>query len=149
MKMNFRFKIKIKVGKEERWADADKVFAHLYQNYVKSELNGKKPKPYKERVNNFFNKLDQDWIKALKEAYPNVNVDQELEIAKAWLISNTKNAKSDFKKFINNWMAKNMRTKKPETLDNQSKYEKYVPPVVDEDEIASPEEIKKILSGNG
>ena len=141
-----RFKIKIKLGKEERWADADKVFAHLIKNYMKAELNGKKPEPYKDKVNNFFNQIDEDWVKALKEAYPNVDVVQELNNAKMWLLSNTKQAKSDFKKFVNNWMAKSMRNGKPETsTNNQSNYKKYVPPVINEEDIATPEEIKEIL----
>ena len=110
-----RFKIKIKIGEEERWADADKVFAHLLQDYTKAELNGKKPEPYKDRVNNFFNQIDEDWVEALGEAYPNVDVAQELLNARMWLLSNTNQAKSNFKKFVNNWMAKAMRdSKKPD-----------------------------------
>ena len=82
----------------------------------------------------------------LKEAYPNVEVDQELNNAKMWLLSNTKNAKADFKKFVNNWMAKSMRNVKPQTpQDNQANYKKYVPPVIDEEDVASPEEIREIL----
>ena len=72
-----KFKIRIKVGEEERWADADKAFAHLMKNYMKAELKGKKPEPYKDKVNNFFNQVDEDWIEALKKAYPNVDVSQE------------------------------------------------------------------------
>ena len=142
-----RFKIKIIDGEgRERWADSDKVFAHLIKNYMKAELNGKKPEPYKDKVNNFFNQIDEDWVEALKEAYPNVDVVQELNNAKMWLLSNTKQAKSDFKKFVNNWMAKSMRNGKPETsTNNQSQYEKYVPPVINEEDIATPEEIKEIL----
>ena len=113
--MTSRFKIKIKVGEEERWADADKVFAHLLQDYTKAELNGKKPEPYKDKVNNFFGNIDKEWKQALEGAYPNVEIEQELNNAKMWLLSNTKQAKSDFKKFVNNWMAKAMRdSKKPE-----------------------------------
>ena len=142
-----RFKIKIQQdGKEERWADADKVFAHLLQRYTKAELSGKKPEPYKDRVNSFFNSIDEDWIDALKEAYPSVDVPQEIINAKMWLLSNTKNAKSDFKKFVNNWMAKAMRNGKQETqAEPKYRYDKYVPPVINEDELASPEEIKEIL----
>ena len=113
---------------------------------MKAELNGKKPEPYKDKVNNFFNQIDEDWVKALKEAYPNVDVVQELNNAKMWLLSNTKQAKSDFKKFVNNWMAKSMRNGKTETsTNNQSNYKKYVPPVINEEDIATPEEIKEIL----
>ena len=142
----FKFKVKIKIGEEERWADGDKLFAHLLQNYTKSELKGKKPEPYADKVKHFFNLIDEDWVVALEEAYPNVDVAQELLNARMWLLSNTNQAKSNFKKFVNNWMAKSMRNGKSETpTDNQSKYKKYVPPVINEEDIATPEEIREIL----
>ena len=142
-----RFKIKIKTGGEERWADADKVFAHLIKNYMKAELNGKKPEPYKDKVMGFFKQIDKEWEQALKEAYPNVDVAQELESSKMWLLSNTGQAKSNFKKFINNWMAKSMRTGKVEkpAVDGRSQYEKYVPPEIPEEELCSPEEINEMM----
>ena len=144
-----RFKIKIKVGgEEERWADASKVFAHLLQEYTKTELKGSKPAPYKDKVNNFFSKIDEDWVKALAEAYPSVDIDQESNNAKMWLLSNTNQAKSNFKKFVNNWMAKAMRNGKPMTQDNRGAYQKYVPPVINEEDIATPEEIQEILRRN-
>ena len=143
-----RFKLQIKVGEEVRWADADKVFAHLIKNYTRAELSGKKPEPYKDRVNNFFKKIDGDWVEALVEAYPNVNVKQELESAKMWLLSNTSQAKSNFKKFVNNWMAKSMRSGKTEpTADGRAEHPKYVPPDIPEEDLASPEEINEIMQG--
>ena len=144
--MNSRFKIRIKDGRGERWADATKVFAHLMEQYTKAIPNGDKPKPYKEKVEHFFTKIDTEWVTALKKAYPNVDIDTEMNKAKMWLLSNTSQAKSNFKKFINNWMAKAMRTKKVEpSSNNQEQYKKYVPPVINEDDVASPEEIKEIL----
>tara|TARA_R100000808_G_C2128603_1_gene138270 strand:- start:359 stop:730 length:372 start_codon:yes stop_codon:yes gene_type:complete len=117
--MTFRFKILIQTaGGEERWADASKVFAHLLKEYTKNEVKGIKPKPYQERVDNFFSSIDEDWLLVLKDAYPNVDINQELKNAKAWLLSNTKNAKSDFKKFVNNWLAKSMNNKK---IDNKER----------------------------
>ena len=143
-----RFKIQIKVGEEVRWADASKVFAHLLQEYTKTELKGKKPAPYKDKVNDFFNKVDGEWMEALKKAYPNVDVDQEMESAKMWLLSNPNKAKSNFKTYLNNWMAKAMRNGKPTIEDNRSEYKTYVPPVINEEDIATPEEIQEILRGN-
>ena len=112
-----KFKIRIKVGEEERWADADRVFAHLMKNYMKVEIKGKKPEPYKDKVNNFFNQRNDkwgEWIEALKKAYPNVDIDKELSKSKIWLLSNPKQAKSNFSKFVNNWMSKAMERMKPE-----------------------------------
>ena len=112
----FRFKIKIKDSKGERWVDAATVFAHLLQNYTKAELSGKKPELYQDKINNFFNQSGDkwnEWIKALKKAYPNVDIDRELSKAKIWLLSNPKQAKSNFSKFVNNWMSKEIERAKP------------------------------------
>ena len=143
--MTSRFKIKILAGGEERWADADKVFAHLYERYIKTIPSGEEPKPYKEKVENFFATIDVEWLSSLKKAYPNVDINTELNKAKMWLLSNT--PKRNLKKFINNWMSKSMGQKQ----NKQSEavlYEKYVPPVINEDDIASPDEIKEILKNN-
>ena len=144
-----KFKIRIKDGEgRERWADADSVFAHLIKNYSKTELKGKKPEPYVNKVKSFFNQIDKDWVEALGEAYPNVDVPQELESAQMWLLSNTNQAKSNFKKFVNNWMAKSMRSGKTEpTADGRAEHPKYVPPDIPEEDLASPEEINEIMQG--
>ena len=132
--MNSRFKIYIQDGRGERWADADKVFAHLMKihfekflnkffpkalfNYTKAELGGKNPEPYKDKINNFFDQAGEkwdEWITALKKAYPNIDVDKELSRAKMWLLSNPKQAKSNFSKYVNNWMSREMeKTIKPD-----------------------------------
>ena len=122
---------------------------NLLKNYMKAELKGKKPEPYTDKVNNFFKLIDTDWVDALKKAYPNVKVEQELENAKMWLLSNTSQAKSNFKKFINNWMAKSMRTGKVEqpVVDGRSQQPKYVTPDIPEEELCSPEEINDLMQG--
>tara|TARA_Y100000310_G_scaffold338837_1_gene429635 strand:+ start:888 stop:1355 length:468 start_codon:yes stop_codon:yes gene_type:complete len=142
-----KFKVRIKVGEEERWADADMVFAHLIKNYTKAELNGKKPEPYTDKVNSFFKQVDKEWKKALKEAYPNVNIEDEIKVAKMWLLSNPNKAKSNFKTYLNNWMAKAMRTGKTLAVDGRAQYEKYVTPEIPEEELCSPEEINKLMQG--
>ena len=137
-----RFKIRVKVGEEIKWADADKVFAHLMERYTKTIPNGEEPKPYKEKIENFFATIDVEWLSSLKKAYPNVDIDIELGKAKMWLLSNS--PKRNLKKFTNNWLAKamgNRENKKTEAV----LYEKYVAPVINDDELASPEEIQEIL----
>ena len=62
------------------------------------------PKPYPEKVNKFFKEIDDEYINLLKESFPNVDINQELRAAKAWLLSNTDKAKSRFKPFITRWM---------------------------------------------
>ena len=140
--MTSRFKIKILAGGEERWADADKVFAHLYERYIKTIPKGDKPQPYKEKVEHFFTVIDAEWLSSLKKAYPNVDIDTELNKAKMWLLSNS--PKRNLKKFVNNWMAKAMGQK--QNIQTEAVlYEKYVPPVINDDDIPDQDEIKKIL----
>ena len=70
--MTSHFKIKIQGwdGKEQ-WVDASKVFTHLLKQYSKAELKGKKPIPYEDKVNNFFDKIDDEWncYKETEEIY--------------------------------------------------------------------------------
>ena len=138
-----RFKLQIQTGEGKvRWADADKVFAHLMERYTKAIPNGDKPKPYKEKVEHFFINIDPEWLSALKKAYPNVTIDTELNKAKMWLLSNS--PKRNLKKFVNNWLAKAMGNK--QNIQTEAVlYEKYVPPVINDDDIADQDEIKKIL----
>ena len=136
------FKLQVDVGGKIRWAEADKVFAHLMERYTKTIPNGEKPQPYKEKVENFFTTIDVEWLQALRKAYPNVKIDAELDKVKMWLLSNQ--PKRNLKKFTNNWLAKAMGQKQNKQTEAVI-YEKYKAPVIDEDDIASPEEIKEML----
>ena len=142
--MNSRSKIKIQVqaGGQVRWAAADKVFAHLMERYTKTIPNGDKPQPYKEKVENFFATVDVEWLSSLRNAYPNVDIDTELNKAKMWLLSNS--PKRNLKKFTNNWLAKAMGNRENKQTEAVL-YEKYVPPVINDDDIPDQEEIKNIL----
>ena len=140
--MNSRFKLQIEAGGKLRWADADKIFAHLMERYTKTIPNGDKPQPYKEKVEHFFATIDIEWVSALRKAYPNVDIDTEMNKAKMWLLSNS--PKRNLKKFTNNWLSKAMGNKQNKQTEAVL-YEKYVAPVINDDDIASPEEIKEIL----
>ena len=138
--MTSRFKIQIQAGGEIRWADADKVFAHLMERYTKTIPNGDKPQPYKEKVEHFFVTIDIEWLSSLRKAYPNVDIDTELDKAKMWLLSNS--PRRNLKKFTNNWLAKAMGQRNNKQTEAVI-YEKYKAPVIND--VASPEEIKEIL----
>ena len=140
--MNSRFKIQVNVNGKIRWADADKVFAHLMERYTKTIPRGEKPKPYKDKVENFFATMDIEWKNALTKAYPNVDMEIELNKSKMWLLSNS--PKRNLKKFVNNWLAKAMTTKTYKQTE-AVQYEKYKAPVIADEDIASPEEIKELL----
>jgi len=126
-----RFKLQVDVGGEIKWADADKVFAHLMERYTKTIPNGEKPQPYKEKVENFFATIDVEWLQALRKAYPNVDIDTELNKAKMWLLSNS--PRRNLKKFTNNWMAKAMGQKQNIQKEAAPLYKKYKAPVSPED----------------
>ena len=64
--------------------------------------------PYKDRVGEYFNLIDDEMTNVWKEAYPNIDIESELGKAKAWLLSNTAQAKKNFNKFCNNWLSKAM-----------------------------------------
>ena len=137
-----RFKLQVNVSGEIRWADANSVFAHLMERYTKTIPNGEKPQPYKEKVENFFATIDIEWLQALRKAYPNVKIDTEFDKIKMWLLSNQ--PKRNLKKFTNNWLAKAMGQK--QNIKTEAVvYEKYKAPVINYDDIASPEEIKEML----
>tara|TARA_Y100001963_G_scaffold112442_1_gene155678 strand:- start:471 stop:956 length:486 start_codon:yes stop_codon:yes gene_type:complete len=104
-------KIKIHISKDgkEYFADGDKVFNWLYERYEKNRDREKKSKivPYKTRLENFFNEasVDTEWITELTKAFPGIDVVQELQKAKTWLVSNNTHRK-DLRKFCYNWIAK-------------------------------------------
>ena len=139
---NSRFKIQISEDGKTRWVDSDKLFTHLFERYAKTIPNGEKPQPYKEKVENFFATIDVEWLQALRKAYPNVKIDTELDKIKMWLLSNQ--PKRNLKKFTNNWLAKAMGQKQNKQTEAVI-YEKYKAPVINDDDIASPEEIKEML----
>jgi len=66
--------------------------------------------PYSARVDMFYKELsqDQDYLKQLKEAYPNVDIPGQISASKMWLLSNTHKAKKNFKRFVNTWMSNQM-----------------------------------------
>ena len=121
------FKIQVNVGGKIKWADADKVFAHLMERYMKKIPNGEEPQPYKEKVENFFATVDVEWLQALRTAYPNVDIDTELNKAKMWLLSNS--PRRNLKKFTNNWLAKAMGQKQNKQTEAAPLYKKYKSPV--------------------
>ena len=114
------------------------------EQHIKKIPPGEKPAPYKEKVENFFETIDADWVKLLQEAYPNVDIDGELNKAKMWLLSNT--PKRNLKKFVNNWMAKAMgeRKNKQQPTDGRSDYKPYKSTPMPDD-APTQEELQEIL----
>ena len=104
-----KLKIAIEKDGKQYYADGDKVFAWLFERYTKYQGRKRKDKilPYDLRVNNFFDRiaLEGAWLSDMRKAFPGINIENELEKAKAWLLSN-KSHKKDLKKFCYNWIAR-------------------------------------------
>ena len=105
-----KLKIAIEKDGKQYYADGDKVFSWLMERY--SKYQGRKAAgtalmPYDERVNNFFTQIASEgaWLDDMRKAFPGINIQNELDKAKAWLLSN-KAHKKDLKKFCYNWIAK-------------------------------------------
>lgn len=122
-------KLYIKKNNKEYWADGDKVFAWLYERYVKNEGRSQKakgkPMPYSEKLDNFFAEisLDKLWLSDMGKAFPGINIKNELDKAKMWLISN-KSYKKDLKKFCYNWIARANPTMVAEEEKNEYQIKK-------------------------
>lgn len=54
--------------------------------------------------------LQSQWVKA----YPAVDVDRELTAAATWLIANPKNVKSNYARFLTNWLSRAQDRAKPQ-----------------------------------
>ena len=88
------------------------------KNSIKEKKRSTQPKkvsskpllPYKDKVEEFYKALllDTEYLKQLKEAYPNVNIKDQIGASKMWLLSNTHKAKKNFKRFVNTWMSRQM-----------------------------------------
>ena len=128
----------------------------------------KKPKtkplvPYSARVDKFYKELSQDteYLDQLKNAYPNVDIKQQISASKMWLLSNTHKAKKNFKRFVNTWMSNQMEynnqpnyknaldkeiSERHDNVDKESIKFKKKMQEADKD-AASDDEIKEALGG--
>jgi hypothetical protein len=52
---------------------------------------------------NCFINITKNHLKKWREAFPAINVDQEIKKAEAWVMTHPKNKKSNWEKFLNNW----------------------------------------------
>ena len=77
-----------------------------------------KVKPYKDRVNDYFDDLTENFVNEMKEAYPNIDVNQELTNSKMWLLSNTNRAKKNFGAYINRLLGKAMDNNSYKNIPN-------------------------------
>ena len=143
-------KIAIKRGDEKpQWVSIEDFKKLLFDEDITTKGM---PIAYPDKVKSFFDKVirTQNILQIWREAYPNVDIESELNLAKAWLLSNTGNAKKDFKKFCNNWLARAMKNPN-KTAVVKSRHEKSNEDLYKQkrkwakEKPASQEEIKDIL----
>tara|TARA_Y100001963_G_scaffold56603_1_gene79111 strand:- start:127 stop:621 length:495 start_codon:yes stop_codon:yes gene_type:complete len=120
--VSLKLKIAIEKNGKQYYADGDKVFSWLMERY--SKYQGRKTSsavlPYDKRVNSFFDQIVSDgaWLEDMRKAFPGVDIQNELDKAKAWLLSN-KSHKKDLKKFCYNWISKATPSFTPNTRTNE------------------------------
>ena len=143
-------KIAIKKGDNKpKWISLEEFKKLLFDEEITTKGM---PLAYPEKVKSFFDQVfrTHNILQIWREAYPNVEIESELNLAKAWLLSNTGNAKKDFKKFCNNWLARAMKNPN-KTAVVKSRHEKSNEDLYKQkrkwakEKPASQEEIKDIL----
>ena len=150
--MKLFYEILIRENGKERYVDARKFFSYMLEEYSKVSYSNKLSEPYNTKVEKFYSGIPQHLTDSWNEAYPNVNVQQELKNAKAWLLSNTHKAKRNFSTFTNNWLARAMNNggkipvKVDRAIEQSIKKQKEYMKKADE-KSATPKEIKEIIQG--
>ena len=81
----------------------------MIEEYSKINYEGKVVEPYPDRVNKYYDNIPEKLMATWEQAYPNVNIKQELLNMRAWLLSNTNKAKKNFNRFSNQWLARAMQ----------------------------------------
>tara|TARA_Y100000310_G_scaffold334481_1_gene414369 strand:- start:519 stop:956 length:438 start_codon:yes stop_codon:yes gene_type:complete len=139
----YHFKIKISVDGRERWADGDKLFAHLMKDYNKTLLKGK------ENMDKRLKKFKLDVLQSdCSEKYDYKLLEEFIEY---WTEPNKSDTKMRFE-LEKTWsLSRRLKTWKRNGFgkdlveDGRTKHEKYVHPVINDEDVATPEEIREIL----
>ena len=106
MKDKMFIEVLVRVNGKEKYVDSRKFFDYMVNEYSKVKYDGKSIDPYPDRVNKFYDNLPKELIAMWSKAYPNVDISQEAERCRVWLLTNTNKAKKDFKNFTNRWLGK-------------------------------------------
>ena len=90
-----KFKIRIKVGEEERWADATQVFAHLMKDYNKAQQKlqdnfEKRAGKFSDSIDEFADEYDAELLEDFEEYWTEPNksgTKMRFELEKTWSLS--------------------------------------------------------------
>lgn len=87
---------------EDRWAKLEEIVRRVVREEL-STIQGKKPKLKFEGGK--WTGMTSEQLEVWKAAYPAVNVDEQIRLAAAWIVSNPNDApKSNFARFLNAWL---------------------------------------------
>ena len=143
--------VKIRKDGKEKWVAARKFFDYMIKEYSRVKYDGKKIDPYEDKVNKFYDNIPKALMQSWKKAYPNVQINEQCERCRVWLLSNTSKAKKDFKRFTNNWLARAMDNGGSIPVVMEHKVEKQIKKHKEymhqaKQDSASREEIQEILA---
>ena len=94
---------------EDRWIKLEQVVEKVLRRVLGDELEsrGFKPKTKLSFSNGKWVGVTEEQLEAWKLAYPSVNIQQQLQLAAAWIVSNpTLAPKSNYPRFLNTWLTR-------------------------------------------
>lgn len=90
---------------EERWAKLEEIVRRILREEL--DARGFKEKAKLSFAGGKWIGITQEQQEAWKLAYPAVNIQQQLQLAAAWIVSNPMSApKSNYPRFLNTWLTR-------------------------------------------
>jgi hypothetical protein len=90
---------------EDRWAKLEEIVRRVVSQEL--DARGMKPKAKVSFMNGRWIGVTEEQLEAWKLAYPSVNIQQQLQLASAWILSNPNLApKSNYPRFLNTWLSR-------------------------------------------
>lgn len=87
---------------EDRWAKLEEIVRRVVREEL-STIQGKRPK-LKFEAGKWIG-MTSEQLEVWKAAYPAVNVEEQIRLAAAWIVSNPNDApRSNFSRFLNAWL---------------------------------------------
>ena len=93
------------MGEEDRWAKLEEVVRRVVREEM--DARGFKEKTKVSFANGRWVGVTEEQREAWKHAYPAVDIETQLKLAAAWIVSNPMQApKSNYPRFLNTWLTR-------------------------------------------
>jgi hypothetical protein len=90
---------------DDRWAKLEEIVRRVVSEEL--DLRGMKAKPKITFSNGRWLGVTEEQLEAWKHAYPGIDVQVQLKLAAAWIVSNPNLApRSNYARFINTWLSR-------------------------------------------